>query len=139
MADKQFRLRILTPERVFYEGMADMAIFQAVEGELGVLPGHIPLTTLISSSSFQILTEDKNKTTVVAVHEGFVEILPDQVTLLTEAAEWPEEIDVERAERARERAQKRLDSSQDGLDIKRAQLAMQRALTRLQVHTYKDV
>lgn len=139
MADKQFRLRILTPERVFYEGMADMAIFQGVEGELGVLPGHIPLTTLISSSSFHILTEDKNKTTVVAVHEGFVEILPDQVTLLTEAAEWPEEIDVERAERAKERAQKRLVNSQDGLEIKRAQLAMQRALTRLRVHTFKDV
>ena len=139
MADKQFRLRILTPERVFYEGMADLVIFQGVEGELGVLPGHIPLTTLISSSSFHILTEDKNKTAVVAVHEGFVEILPDQVTLLTEAAEWPEEIDVERAERAKERAQKRLDNSGDGLDIKRAQLAMQRALTRLHVHTYKGV
>ena len=107
MADKQFRLRILTPERVFYEGMADMVIFQGVEGELGVLPGHIPLTTLISSSSFHILTEDKNKTAVVAVHK--------------------------------ERAQKRLDNSGDGLDIKRAQLAMQRALTRLHVHTYKGV
>ena len=61
------------------------------------------------------------------------------MTLLTEAAEWPEEIDVERAERAKERAQKRLDNSGDGLDIKRAQLAMQRALTRLHVHTYKGV
>ena len=138
MADKQFRLRILTPERVFYEGMADMVIFQAVEGELGVLPGHIPLTTLIVSSTFHILTEDKNKTTVVAVHEGFVEILPEQVTLLTEAAEWPGEIDAERAEKAKERAQERLANSQDGLEIKRAELAIKKALTRLNVHSYKD-
>ena len=72
---------------------------------------------------------------MAAVHEGFVQILPDQVTVLTESAEWPEEIDAERAKAAKERAEKRLEQKSENrdLDLRRAQLALMRSLTRLEL------
>lgn len=131
---QQFKLRIITPERVFYEGDAEMIVFQSVEGELGVLAGHIPLTTVIDSTVFYLKDTMDQPQKMAAVHEGFVQILPDQVTVLTEAAEWPEEIDEDRAKAAKERAEKRLE--QEGnkdLDMRRARLALMRSLTRLEV------
>lgn len=131
---QQFKLRIITPERVFYEGDAEMIVFQSVEGELGVLAGHIPLTTVIDSTVFYLKDTMDQPQKMAAVHEGFVQILPDQVTVLTEAAEWPDEIDEERAKAAKERAEKRLSQgSSQNLDMRRAQLALRRSLTRLQV------
>lgn len=131
---QQFKLRIITPERVFYEGDAEMIVFQSVEGELGVLAGHIPLTTVIDSTVFYLKDTMDQPQKMAAVHEGFVQILPEQVTVLTEAAEWPEEIDEDRAKAAKKRAEKRLE--QEGnkdLDMRRAQLALMRSLTRLEV------
>lgn len=131
---EQFTLRIITPERVFYEGKAEMIVFQSVEGELGVLAGHIPLTTVIDSTVFYLKDTMDQPQKMAAVHEGFVEILPDQVTVLTEAAEWPEEIDEERAKAAKARAEKRLEQGDSqNLDLRRAQLALMRSLTRLQI------
>lgn len=131
---EQFTLRIITPERIFYEGKAEMIVFQSLEGELGVLAGHIPLTTVIDSTVFYLKDTMDQPQKMAAVHEGFVEILPDQVTVLTEAAEWPEEIDEERAKAARERAEKRLEQGDNpDLDLRRAQLALRRSLTRLQI------
>lgn len=131
---EQFTLRIITPERVFYEGKAEMIVFQSLEGELGVLAGHIPLTTVIDSTVFYLKDTMDQPQKMAAVHEGFVEILPDRVTVLTEAAEWPEEIDEERAKAARERAEKRLEQGDNpDLDLRRAQLALRRSLTRLQI------
>jgi F-type H+-transporting ATPase subunit epsilon len=131
---QQFKLRIITPERVFYEGMTEMIVFQSVEGELGVLAGHIPLTTVIDSTVFYLKDTLDQPQKIAAVHEGFVQILPDQVTVLTEAAEWPDEIDESRAQAAKERAEKRLANQSDSnLDLRRAQLSLMRSLTRLQV------
>ena len=131
---EQFTLRIITPERIFYEGKAEMIVFQSLEGELGVLAGHIPLTTVIDSTVFYLKDTMDQPQKMAAVHEGFVEILPDQVTVLTEAAEWPEEIDEERAKAARERAEKRLEQGDNpDLDLRRAQLALRRSLTRLKI------
>ena len=132
MADKSgFLLRIITPDRVFYENRADMVEFNTTEGEIGVLPGHIPMTVIVRPGILYIHeTEGEKK---AALHAGFAEILPEGVTILAEIIEWPEEIDEERAKSARERAEKRLQGKAPNTDVAKAETALQRAIARIQV------
>ena len=132
MADERnFELKIITPDRVFYEGEAVMVEFNTTEGEIGVLPGHIPLTVIVKPGILNITETEGDKE--AALHAGFAEILPDRVTILAEIIEWPEEIDEERAEAAKERAEERLRSRTGGTDIRRAETALQRAMARIEV------
>ena len=131
MADKSFKLRIITPERVFYEGEVDMVEFNTTEGQIGVLPGHIPLTVIIKPGILNIYEAEGEKE--AALHAGFVEILPEAVTILAEVIEWPEEIDVARAEAAMHRAEERLRSRTPETDVMRAETALLRAMARIQV------
>lgn len=85
--EKTFLIKIITPERVFYEGTAIMAEFNTSEGEIGVYAGHIPLTVILKPGVLT-LTEESGKKKA-ALHTGFAEILPDQISILAEAAEWP--------------------------------------------------
>ena len=128
MADNTFKIAIITPERVFYEGDASMVEFNTVEGEIGVLPQHIPLTTVIAPGICTISEAEGKKT--AAIHAGLAQILPDKVTLLAEIAEWPEEIDLERARSAEDRARERLAAKTEGLDVLRAEVALKKALVR---------
>lgn len=84
---EQFKLRIITPDRVFYEGEVDMVEFNTTEGEIGILPGHIPMTVLIKPGILTITEADATKE--AALHAGFAEILQDGVTILAEIVEWP--------------------------------------------------
>ena len=127
MADKDFQLRIITPERVFYEGTVDMVEFNTTEGQIGVLPGHIPLTVIVKPGILHITEKE------AALHSGFAEILPEGVTILAEIIEWPNEIDENRAEAALHRAEERLRSKTPETDIARAETALQRAMARIQV------
>lgn len=131
MAEKSFNLRIITPERVFYEGEAEMVEFNTTEGQVGVLPGHIPLTVIIKPGILHIHEAEGEK--AAALHAGFAEILPEGITILAEVVEWPDEIDERRAEAARERAEERLRSRTPETDIARAETALQRAIARIQV------
>lgn len=132
MADKNsFLLRIITPERLFYEKQVEMVEFNTTEGEIGVLPGHIPLTVIVKPGILDITESEGDK--VAALHAGFAEILPDRVTILAEIIEWPEEIDVDRAQAAKERAEERLRSKTADTDVARAETALQRAVARIQV------
>ncbi len=128
---KDFRLRIITPDRVFYEGNVEMVEFNTTEGEIGILPGHIPMTVIVKPGILCIHEEEGEKE--AALHAGFAEILPEGVTILAEIIEWPEEIDGERAEAARRRAEERLHSRASETDIARAETALQRAVARIQV------
>ena len=128
--DRKFTLRIIAPDRIFYEGEIDMVEFNTTEGEIGVLPGHIPLTVIISSGILTIHEADKEKE--AALHEGFAEILPDQVTILAEIIEWPEEIDEQRAEASKQRAEERLRNRTADTDVLRAEASLKRAITRMQ-------
>lgn len=130
MADL-FTLKIVTPDRVFYEGKAKMVEFNTSEGEIGVMKGHIPLTVIVSPGIITITEEEETK--IAALHAGFAEILQDSVVIMAEIIEWPEEIDVERAESAKERAEERLRSKTPETDILRAETALQRALARIHV------
>ncbi len=132
MAESSFELKIITPERVFFEGMADMLEMNTTEGEIGILPGHIPMTVIIKPGVAKIY-ETNGETKEAAIHAGFVEILPDKVTVLAEIAEWPGEIDASRAEAARARAEARLQEKDPSMDMARAEIALLRALARIEV------
>lgn len=131
MAEKSFNLRIITPDRVFYEGETEMVEFNTTEGQVGVLPGHIPLTVIIKPGILHIHEAEDEK--IAALHAGFAEILPEGITILAEIIEWPSEIDESRAEAARERAEERLHSRTPETDVARAETALQRAIARIQV------
>ena len=128
MADNQFTVKIITPDRTFFEGDATMVEFNTVEGQIGVYPQHIPLTTVLAPGIVTITNGDDKK--LAAVHAGFAEILGDRVTLLAEIAEWPDEIDVDRAKAAEDRARDRLAAKAENLDVVRAEIALKKALVR---------
>ena len=128
MAD-MFKVKVITPDRVFYEGDVGMVELKTTEGDIGVYKNHIPLTTVLAPGIVTITEEDGQKK--AAVHSGFAEILGDKVTLLAEIAEWPDEIDWDRAEAAKRRAEERLAAKTENLDVARAELALRRALVRI--------
>lgn len=132
MADENriFKVEIITPDRVFYTGDAVMIEFNTTAGEIGVYKKHIPLTTVLAPGVVTI-HQDGEDDVVAVVHSGFAEILPDKVTLLAEIAEWPEEIDKNRAEAAMKRAQERLANKTEAVDLKRAEFALRKALVRI--------
>ena len=105
-----FYLEIITPERQFYIGPAEALVFPAVDGEMGVYPGHEPAVTAVEPGELRYKVDGKWEP--AAVGAGFVEIKPDYVILLVGFAEHPEEIDRKRAEAARERAEERLRQKQ---------------------------
>lgn len=131
MADENnfFKLEIITPDRVFYQGEASFIEFNTIEGMIGVYKKHIPLTTVLNPGIISITEADGVKK--AALHTGFAEILDDKVTILAEIAEWPDEIDEKRAQAAKERAEERLANKSSDLDLARAELALKKALTRI--------
>ena len=129
--EKSFQLRIVTPDRIFYEGEVSMVEFNTTEGEIGVLPGHIPMTVIVKPGVLVISEEEGVKQ--AALQSGFAEIPPEGVTILAEIVEWPDEIDEHRAEAALERAQERLQNKNAGTDIARAETALLRAMARIEV------
>ena len=129
--NKEYQLRIVTPERVFYEGPVDMVEFNTTEGQIGVLPGHIPMTVIVSPGILTITEKEGSKE--AALHAGFAEILPDQITILAEIIEWPDEIDKDRAEIALQKARERLENRDSQTDLARAETALQRAIARIEV------
>ena len=129
MADERFfELEIITPDRVFYKGQVTMVEFNTTEGEIGIYPGHIPLTVIVKPGVLTITGEEKKE---AALHTGFATILQDKVTIMAETVEWPEEIDLRRAEAAKERAETRLREGKTDTDIARAETALLRAMARI--------
>ena len=126
-----FKVEIITPDRIFYEGEAEFLEFTTAAGDVGIYAKHIPMTTVLAPGRVSI--HKGGEETVAAVHSGFAEILGDKVTLLAEIAEWPDEIDVSRAEAAKARAEEHLANKTMGTDVKRAEYALRKALTRLDV------
>lgn len=132
MAEKSdFLLRIITPDRLFYENRVEMVEFNTTEGEIGVLPGHIPMTVIVKPGILYITEQEGEKK--AALHTGFAEILPEGVTILAEIIEWPGEIDEGRAKSAQERAEKRLRGKAPNTDYAKAETALQRAMARIEV------
>ena len=127
--DNRFTLKVITPDRVFYEEEVSMVEFNTVEGEVGIYKQHIPMTMIISPGILTITQE--NETREAALHAGFAEVLQDKVTILAEIIEWPAEIDLKRAEEAKERAESRIREHAPGTDMKRAEMSLTRAVARI--------
>lgn len=130
MADNNlFELKIIEPDGMFFEGEGEFLEFASVEGQMGVYKNHIPLTTILEPGVVRIHKGGEKRK--AAVMGGFIEIQKERITILAEAAEWPEEIDVKRAEAAKQRAQERLRKKEADLDIVRAEAALKRAIARI--------
>ena len=128
MADGM-KLKVVTPTGWFYDGDVSMVELTTTEGEIGIYPDHIPLTAVVAPGVLKIHENGGEKE--AALMSGFITILPEQVTIMAEVVEWPDEIDYHRAEEARSRAERRLSSGQADLDVVRAEAALKRALVRL--------
>ena len=131
-ADNLFDLKIITPDRVFYSGKASFLELNTVEGEIGIYKNHIPMTTVLEPGIATITEEGGNKKDA-ALHTGFMEILGDRITILAEIAEWPDEIDRNRAQEAKIRAERRLQNDKSNINITRAELALHKALVRIEL------
>lgn len=126
------KLQVVTPLELEVDLDVDAVTLPGTLGEMTILPGH---TALVSSLDVGVVAfEVKGKPTLIAISRGYVEVLEDQVTVLSETCEESDEIDVERAQEARDRAQDRLKQASDAeIDVVRAEYALRRALARLQV------
>ncbi len=129
--DKLFQLQVISPYRIFFDGKAEMIEVKTTEGEIGVLKHHIPLTAIIEPGILRIINGGEVKE--AALHDGFLEILGDRVTILAESCEWPEEIDMNRAAEAKVRAERRLRGSEGEINVTRAELALKRSLIRIEL------
>jgi F-type H+-transporting ATPase subunit epsilon len=126
-----FELEIVTPERLVVREKVEEMQIPGRNGYLGILPGHAPLITELGIG--EISYRENGRSRHLAVAWGFAEVLPDRVSILAETAERAEEIDVRRAEKAKQRAEKRLKSEDPNVDCARAQHSLSRAATRLEV------
>jgi len=126
-----FQLEIVTPEKKVVDVPAEEVQIPGENGYLGVFPGHAPLITELAVGEITYRSQAKEER--LAVAWGFAEVLPDKVTILAETAERPSEIDVERARKAKERAEERLTSGDPNVDVERCLNALHKAEARLEV------
>jgi F-type H+-transporting ATPase subunit epsilon len=132
MFDKPFNLEILSPEKVVYSDTALSVSAPGVQGGFQVLYNHAPLLSGLEVGQVKIMAGVEQEI-LIATSGGVLEARDNKVTLLVETAERSDEIDVERAQRARERAERRLTKRDPEIDLERAKFAMRRALNRLRV------
>ena len=128
---KEFNLKITTCDRSFYSGPCESIVLPAIDGEHGVLADHEPMVTAIVSGECRFTANDKQN--IIAVGQGFAEIKPEQVEVIVDTAEYPEEIDARRAEEAKIRAEEAMRQKQSILEYNHSQAALSRAMTRLKV------
>ena len=132
MAEKQLLLEVVTPDRLVLSTEAEVVVCPGAEGQFGVLPGHIPFLSALEIG--EMYYKNAGKTEYLAVSGGFAEVTGEKVTIVAESAEKGREIDVERAKRAQERAEKRIAAGKTAeIDWARAEAAMRRSLMRTKV------
>jgi len=129
MADQAITLKVVTPQRLVLNLTIDSLVVPATEGYLGVLKNHAPLVTGLVPGVVTYKTGGQE--TKLAVGGGILEVAGNLATILADTAETPEEINLERARRAKERAEERLKNRPQGLDVARAELALRRAIARI--------
>ena len=131
---ENIRLEVVTPEKQVVNDMAQIVMAPGSMGEFGVLSGHTPFMTSLNTGAIHY-RDEKGKDQYVFVSGGFAEALPDKVTVLAESAEKMEEIDLDRAKAAHERAEKRLAEARakEDIDVDRAKAALERAVVRIKL------
>jgi F-type H+-transporting ATPase subunit epsilon len=136
MLPESIELVIVTPERQLLRESVAEAVLPGADGELGILPGHAPLMTELGIGELHYRGTGGKEEVHLAIIRGFAEVLQERVTVLAETAELAEEIDVERAKQALDRARARIATSDANIDWDRASAALQRALIRIKVGEY---
>jgi F-type H+-transporting ATPase subunit epsilon len=132
MAEKALQLEVVTPDRLVLSTEADVVVLPGVEGQFGVLPGHIPFLSALEIG--EMYYRKGGQTEYLAVSGGFAEVTGEKVTIVAESAEKGREIDLERAKRAQERAEKRVAAGKTAeIDWARVEAAMRRSLVRMRV------
>ncbi|TQR21175.1 F0F1 ATP synthase subunit epsilon [Psychrobacillus vulpis] len=129
---KTLTVNIVTPDGPVYDSEVDMIIAKTASGEIGILPGHIPMVAPLVIGAVKLKKD--GKTEYVAVNGGFVEVRPEKVTILAQSSEVASSIDLARAKEAMKRAEERLQGKQDTTDFSRAELSLKRAMNRINVY-----
>jgi len=129
----KIKLDIVTPEEIVFSDEIDMLVAPGIEGELGILPKHAPLMTVLGIG--ELVIRKDNSEQYLAIGGGYLEVLPGRVIVLADAAERAEDIDIARAEAARERAQHSMEERLSEIDAAQAEAALKRSLVRLKVAT----
>ena len=127
----KMKVEIVTVERMVYSGEADMVVAPGIEGVLGILPRHAPLLTALQVGELRVKNDGQEIS--MAIGGGFMEVSPDKVIILADTAERAEEIDIARAEAARERAERLLRERPEGVDLAGIEGALRRSRIRLKV------
>lgn len=124
-----FNLQIVTPDRLFFEGEVDAVIVRTTEGDVAIFKDHINYVATLDIGHAKIKNGENYKDAVIS--GGFIQVGEDKTTIVTEAAEWPEEIDLERAKRAKERAERLMSQKEEGIDAIAVEAKLRRAITRI--------
>ncbi len=135
MAEKEFLLEIVTPENVFYSGSVDRVVLRTITGDVCILKNHAPYVAPLGIGKMKVVYGDKDRYAVLS--QGYIKVDNNKLTVLTDTAEWADQIDTLRAEAAMERAKKRLEEKQDGIDFIRAEVALKKAIQRIDVSKLK--
>ncbi|EST90615.1 F0F1 ATP synthase subunit epsilon [Vagococcus lutrae] len=131
----KLHVQIVTPQGMVYESDADFVVGRSADGDIGILPNHLPIIVPLEIDKFRVKRDDKNED-VIAVNGGVMEVRDNQVSILANSAELPSEIDIERAERAKSRAEGHLQRAKETHNVdsqRRAEVALSRALNRINV------
>lgn len=130
-----FRLIVVTPEKVFFDGETTQIIVRTTEGDIGIMANHTSLVASLPSGPLKI-KQDNGEWHIAAVSTGLLKVGGNKVSILANAVEWGEDIDIEWAKRSEEDARRRLSEEQDRHALDRAELKLKRALNRLSVGSY---
>lgn len=122
-------LKVVTPDKLFFEGEVDMLVARTIEGDVGILLNHSPLVTILDIGRLVIKNGDERK--VAACAGGYIDVRNNNITVVSDACEWEDEIDINRAERAKERASKKLEDKDT--DTFKAELALKKAINRINI------
>ncbi len=128
---KTFHLEIIATDRIFFQGDVEHLVITAIDGLIGILAGHEPLVTSLPTGELKYMADGVWK--YAAISEGFIQVTPDSAVILADSCELPEEIDIKRAQEARERAQEMLRQKQSLKEYYQTQAALNRAMNRLKV------
>lgn len=128
-------INVVTPDGSVYENTTDLVICKTTVGEIGIMPNHLPLLASLAIDEVRVKVDDENFDEI-AVSGGFVEFSDNNLSVVASAAERKETIDVSRAERAKQRAEKRIEEAKNennGIDLRRAEVSLRRAINRLNI------
>lgn len=128
-----FNLQIITPDKIFFDGQAERLIVRTTEGDMGILAKHENFVGALPSGAVKIMTNGNYK--VAAISSGVVKVSENKTTIIAEAIEWADEIDIDWANRSADEAREKINAAESNKEIAYAELKLQRALNRISVHT----